>query len=74
MTSPGNDPRPHREAARWLVRLLDSDLHDPRRAEFQRWIAADPAHACSYQEAEQLWRLSKEVAWDPEIMAASNRA
>lgn len=74
MTSPGDDPRPHREAARWLVRLLDSGMHDPHRAEFQRWMAADPAHAVAYHEAEQLWRLSREAAWDPEIMAASNRA
>jgi transmembrane sensor len=74
LPNPGAGSRPHRDATRWLVRLLDSDLRDPRRAEFQRWIAADPAHACAFREAERLWKLSEEAARHPDIKAASTRA
>lgn len=74
ITSPDADPRPHREAARWLVQLLDSDLRDPRQAGFQRWVSADPARASAYREAERLWKLSEEAARHPAIRAASARA
>lgn len=70
----GIDPGVHTEAERWFVRLLDADARDPRRAEFERWIAADPAHARAYEDAERLWRLGVEAARHPDLLAAANRA
>jgi transmembrane sensor len=67
-------PNMHAAAERWLVRLLDADAGDPRWAEFERWIAGDPAHASAYRQAEQLWRLGVEAARDPDLKAAANRA
>lgn len=74
LSNGGIDPSVHAEAERWLVRLLDADPHDPRRAEFERWIAADPVHASAYREAEQLWNLGMEAARHPDLRAAANRA
>jgi len=78
MTAPlindGIAPRLRSEAERWLVRLLDVDTNDPRRTEFERWIAADPAHAQAYHQAEQLWSLGMEAARHSDLRAAANRA
>lgn len=70
----GIDPRVRTEAERWLVRLLDADAHDPRRTEFERWIAADPVHADAYGDAKRLWNLGVEAARHPDLKAAANRA
>lgn len=78
MTTPllngGIDPRVRSEAERWLVRLLDVDTNDPRRTEFERWIAADPVHAKAYHQAEQLWCLGVEAARHPDLRAAADLA
>lgn len=74
VTHGGIDPSVHNEAERWLVRLLDADARDPHRAEFERWLVADPVHASAYHEAEQLWSLSVEAARHPDLRAEANRA
>jgi transmembrane sensor len=78
MTAPvangGIGPNMHAAAERWLVRLLDADAGDPRWAEFERWIAGDPARASAYREAEQLWRLGVEAARHPDLRTAADRA
>lgn len=73
-TSDGINPSAHGEAERWLVRLLDADTHDPRRAEFERWLTDDPVHASAYRKAEQLWELGLEAARHPDLRAEANRA
>lgn len=43
------------QAAEWFARL-HSDTRTPQlQAEFDRWIAADPAHEREYREMERLW-------------------
>jgi transmembrane sensor len=78
MTAPlsnaGIDPSVHTAAERWLVRLLDAEKGDPRLAEFERWIAADPVHARAYHQTEQLWNLGVEAARHPDLRALTNRA
>ncbi|HKZ10141.1 MAG TPA: FecR domain-containing protein [Rhodanobacteraceae bacterium] len=74
LTNGGIDRRVRSEAERWLVRLLDVDTNDPRRVEFERWIAADPVHAKAYRQTEELWRLGVEAARHPDLRAAANRA
>ena len=55
------------EAAIWHARLLDVET-DPglaaaRRADFERWLQADPRHGRAFEEARRLWdRLEAPVA------------
>lgn len=74
LTRGGIDPSVHTEAERWLVRLLDAETDDPRLPEFEEWIAADPAHALAYRQAEQLWNMGVEAARHPELRAATHHA
>jgi transmembrane sensor len=62
------------EAEQWFVRLLEPHCPPGQRAEFERWRAADPAHAAAYREIEQLWKLSEAAVKDPAVMAAAKRA
>ncbi|MFK2872155.1 FecR family protein [Dyella lipolytica] len=62
------------EAEHWFVHLLESGCSADERAEFERWRAADPAHAAAYREIELLWRQSKEAVKNPAIVAAASRA
>lgn len=64
----------HDEAEHWFVRLLEADCPAEQRAEFERWRAADPAHAAAYWEIERLWRQSEQAVKDPAVMAAAHRA
>jgi transmembrane sensor len=45
-----------REAARWFVRLQRLPSTDPRRSQFERWLAADPVHASEYSAIAALWQ------------------
>lgn len=69
----GAGTRSCREAERWFVRLLDANPRDPRWAEFDRWLTADPTHALAYRETERLWVLGEEAARHPEVVAAADR-
>lgn len=62
------------EAEHWFVRLLEVGCPAEERAAFERWRAADPAHAAAYREIELLWKQSEEAVRDPAVMAAANRA
>ncbi len=65
---------PHDEAEHWFVRLQESGYPASERAAFERWRAADPAHAAAYREVERVWTLGEEAVKDPEVMAAAMRA
>lgn len=39
----------------WFVLLRDDDATEKDRAQFRRWLAADPAHALAWAQAERLW-------------------
>lgn len=57
------------EARVWWVRL-DGGNNDPEMlAEFERWLAADPAHSEAYRRLQQLWSDLAEV--EPRLVAAS---
>lgn len=43
-------------AIAWFARLRSPELDEAERAEFERWIAADPAHAAAFAEVEALWQ------------------
>jgi transmembrane sensor len=64
----------HDEAEHWFVRLLEPDCPADERAAFERWCAADPAHATAYRDVEQLWKQSQDAVKDPAIMALAQRA
>ena len=64
----------HDEAERWFVRLQEGVYPASELAAFERWRAADPAHAAAYREVEHLWALGGEAVKDPAVMAAAMRA
>jgi transmembrane sensor len=64
----------HDEAERWFVRLQEGVYPASELAAFERWRAADPAHAAAYREVERLWALGGEAVKDPAVMAAAMRA
>ncbi len=58
--------RAFEEAASWLI-ALDRALDDQvagrdTRAEFQEWLAADPAHREAFESLERLWLDADEVS------------
>ena len=52
------------EAARWFIRLRDTQAGDAERQRFERWLASDPAHVREYAELEAFWsRLDDADGW-----------
>lgn len=43
------------QAEAWFVRVMDPDCPPQDRDAFERWRAADPAHAQAYADASALW-------------------
>jgi len=63
------------QAAHWFARMLDPDCSARERAAFERWHAADLAHAAAYQAMQGVWERSNEVVQnDHDIAAAARRA
>lgn len=62
------------EAEDWFARLLDENCPAETRAAFERWLAADPAHAAAYREIERVWKQSRDAVKDPALAAAADRA
>jgi transmembrane sensor len=62
------------DAERWFVRLLEPDCPRAVREDFERWRAADPAHAAAYREVEYLWTQSGEAVKDAAVAEAARRA
>lgn len=58
-------------AARWYARLRAPDCTDEDRAAFEKWRAADPAHAACYFDAERLGRL---LRTDPRLAVMAEDA
>lgn len=47
---------PIRAAAyHWLTRMLDEELSDRERAQFEEWLRQDVGHSVAFAEAERLW-------------------
>lgn len=61
-------------AQRWFARLLAPDCSTAERAEFERWRAADPAHAAAYSDVENIWQRSEKLRHQPDIAAALREA
>lgn len=57
-------------AERWFVRLRADGCGARERAAFERWLAADPAHAQAYREVEGVWQASVDLLQDPALAAA----
>lgn len=66
-------PRMRRVAEQWFVRLLDTHEGDPARAEFERWLAASPAHAIAYRKVDRVWALSRAAARHSDIKVMADR-
>ena len=74
ISNDGISSRARAQAEHWFVRRMDSETNPPWNAEFECWLAADPAHATAYREVEGLWTLSREAARYPDVVAAGKRA
>jgi transmembrane sensor len=74
ITSQGTASGRPGEAERWFARMLDADCSDAERAAFERWRAADPAHAAAWRELDRLWRQSADAVRHPALAAAAWRA
>jgi transmembrane sensor len=66
-TMPYENPEPLSEAlldeaAEWLVRLNESQASQAEFEEWQRWLNADPRHACAFHALENTWQLSTQAA------------
>src|ERR1700704_4663644 len=62
-------------AARWYARLQAGDCMAADRDAFERWCAADPAHAAAYAAARDLAaRLARSAASDPRLRAMAEEA
>jgi transmembrane sensor len=53
----GDQRAVHDQAADWFVRLQSDAAADTDWAEFEAWLAADPAHLSAYDSVEALWVL-----------------
>jgi transmembrane sensor len=42
-------------AFRWLTRMLDGELSDRERVQFEEWLRQDAGHSVAFAEAERLW-------------------
>lgn len=55
------------QAEAWFVRVMDPDCPPQDRAAFERWRAADPAHAQAYADASALWARIAALKDAPDI-------
>jgi transmembrane sensor len=69
-----SDQRHAAEAERWFVRMLDPDCATTERAAFERWYAANPAHARRYDEVARLWIATDVAASQPALKAEADAA
>lgn len=60
------------QAAEWFARLQDQSLHAQELAQWQAWLAADPAHARVWQRVEAISQPFKQLATT--VPAATARA
>lgn len=59
-------------AAGWAARRLGGDASD--HADFERWLAQDPANGEAYDRAEAIWRLMGEAAETDELLEVRGEA
>jgi transmembrane sensor len=63
-------------AAEWFFEVRSADVSVERIAEWQQWLAADPANRQSFERIESFWRLSEDVetpAWPTDSEVAADR-
>lgn len=58
------------QAADWLARLQRDDVTAAERAELERWLAADPAHAVAFARTEFAWERAERLRAVPESTRA----
>lgn len=56
-------------AITWFARLRSSEAGSAEKAEFERWLAASPAHPKAYEKAAALWEFAGKVSEHPAILA-----
>lgn len=61
-------------ARRWFVRLLDDEVTPEEIAQWQSWLAADPAHSEAFERVKAVWDLGGEAATDDVRPGAAERA
>ena len=59
------------DAHLWRARLDDGACSAGERAEFDRWMAADPRHAEAFAESEILWKALSTVDFDASLKGAA---
>lgn len=55
----------------WRSKIDEAPLSASERAEFDRWMAADPDHGAAYAEAELLWKALGDIEYEPSLAASS---
>ena len=61
-------------AAVWAARVADGNVSDTRLAEFEAWLAEDPANARALEEIVDAWRAVELYATSAPIMAMRQAA
>lgn len=56
-------------AGAWCLRLAERELSAPERAEFDAWLAADPANAGAFDAATRAWQALDQARLSPELIA-----
>lgn len=64
-------------AAEWFFEVRSNDVPVERIAEWQEWLAQDPAHRHAFEKIESLWEMSDAVTipprWPADSEVASDR-
>lgn len=55
MTSTTPSQRHLKQATTWFVALQSAQVSPEQRRQFERWLAASPAHRQAFSEVEQVW-------------------
>jgi transmembrane sensor len=61
-------------ARHWFVRLLDDEVTSDEIAQWQSWLAADPAHAEAFEKVSAAWNLGGAATTDNLLPSAAERA
>jgi transmembrane sensor len=58
-------------AAEWLARLQSEGVSPDERAEFERWLGSEPAHAVAFSRVEHAWERAERLRAVPRDVARS---
>lgn len=62
------------QAQAWFVKMMDPDCPRHDKEACEAWLAADPAHARAYAQADGLWRRLGLLQDSPDIAALAEEA